>query len=59
MPEISVAELIAKKFEENMSAVPSLKQETAKEIADLMREGKLGKEAVEKLLKQEHENTRT
>lgn len=59
MPEENVAELIAKKFETNMSADPSLTQDIAKKISDLMREGKLSKDALDRLLKQEHENPRT
>ncbi|MBI2093891.1 MAG: hypothetical protein HYT88_04130 [Candidatus Omnitrophica bacterium] len=59
MPEETVAELIAKKFEENMASDPALKQDIAKKIADLMKEGKLSKDAMERVLKQEHENPRT
>lgn len=57
MPEESVAESILKKFNENMSADPTLKQKIAKEITDSITEGKFSKDTVEKLLKQEDENS--
>ena len=57
MAEESVAGSILKKFNENMSADPALKQEIARKITDSITEGKVSKDAVEKLLKQEDENS--
>ena len=57
MAEESVADLILRKFEENMAAEPALQQELAKKISDSAKQNKPSKEAIEKLLK--HENSGT
>ena len=57
MAEESVAESILKKFNENMSADAALKQKIAQKIIDSITEGKSSKDTIEKLLKQDDENS--